>query len=176
MYRPMDTAALDFSGRSPYGERNKMYGVPPAEFIPLDVKMVNGVPTVGGAPLQSSGRTPAQLVTNPSQTSGEPPRPTFDSSLYGDSGMFTVTLVAGTPMLVLARPNQTRVQLTIQNQNAVGAVFYNFDKAADASNIAIAAGGNRLWDSAVPQGNLWLMAPAGAVCAIEFINKDITKG
>lgn len=174
---PYDPAqAIDFSGRSPYKLR-VMPGVPPAPQRTklTDVQVVDGELYVDGVRLQDIGKTANELLVNNPPAQDEP-KPVYDDSQYGESFNFQVLLVAGQPVKVLDRPNNRRIQLTIQNQNAVGNVFYAFDKAADTVNgIIVPAGGNRLWDTVVPQGDLWLIAPANSTVVIEYINKDVTK-
>ena len=167
---------LDLSGRSPFSARSAI-GLPPSHTTPPVVRFVAGQPMVKGAPLARTNKPPQDYIINPPSVaeSKSNVQPSMNPGQYGNSGMFQVNLTAGIPQLVLKRPAKTRVELLIQNLNAAGNVAYNFDGAPSiAAAINIAPGGNRLWDNAVPQGDLWLIAGVNSVVIVEFINKDLT--
>lgn len=170
-------SAVDFSKRSEYQLRQQI-GMPPAYEIPPDVYFDAGIPTIGGVPLPPIGLTLQQLVlAPPQQQRDETPAANYDASGFADSGQIPFVLAAGQSLRILLRPSNTRVQLTIQNQAAANLINYNFDKQADATNIAIPAGGNRVWDGGtVPQGDLWIFSAAGAAGVIEFMNKNLLQG
>lgn len=176
MFRPLEASeALSLRGRSPYSGPYQI-GIPPGLMRPQVAEYVNGIPTVDGVPLPTSDKKAGEYIVNPpSVQTQQPTIAVFNAAIYGDEGQFRVNLLAGIPQTVLKRPANTRIQLTIQNLNAVGVIAYNFDgDASVANNINIAAGGNRLWDTAVPQGDLSLSSAVNATVVIEFINKDIT--
>jgi hypothetical protein len=169
------TGALNFAGRSPFSVRSAI-GVPPAYAPAPDVQFKSGTPVVGGIPLATSGKTAQEYLFNPpSDPDAVKPIPSYNAGQYGEEGQITINLLAGIPQIALRRPAKKRIQLTIQNQNAVGNVGYNFDNSPSTNgSVLIAAGGNRQWDTVVPQGDLWLISAVNAVVQIEFINLDIT--
>jgi hypothetical protein len=125
---------------------------------------------------------PSQLGALPEATVEKPAPvevaslPIYTPGQFGDSIVIPFILIANVPQLVLQRTKEQRVMLLIQNQNGAGNVFYAYDRvAAVANSIFIPPGGNRLYDSAVPQGNLWLIAPANSVVVIEYMNKNALK-
>ncbi len=178
---------LDLSGRSPFSAKS-MIGLPPAHFTPPVVKFIAGQPTVKGTPLATNNKPAQDYLWNPpgnnlatgavtGAQAGANSGSTYNAQYYGDGGGFPVVLAAGIPQLVLKRPAKTRVELLIQNLNAAGNIAYAFDGAPSMANsINIGPGGNRLFDSAVPQNDLWLISAVNSVVAIEFINKDLTSG
>lgn len=169
--------AINFSERSPYS-RPYMIGVPLRKPIPPVIHFVAGQPYVKNVPLPTNHKTAQEYILNPATVpdSKTDAQPSFQAGNYGDAGTFSVNLVAGVPQLVLKRPAKTRVLLLAQNLNAIGVAAYAFDGTPSiAASINIAAGGNRLWDSAVPQGDFYMISNAAVVVAIEFINKDLTN-
>lgn len=175
-FNPM--SALMFQERNPFQIRDKLVGIPPQYQPTPDVRFVGGIPMSGNAPLAVLHRRAQEFLVNPptDPTTQRDTKGVYAAEKYGDSGTIPVTLAANVPQLVLRRPQKTRTMLLIQNQNVAGNVNYNFDAAPTPNvTVAIAPGGNRLWDSAVPQGDLWLMSGVNAVVVVEFINKDITS-
>lgn len=162
-------------GRSPY-DPSRFSALPPPSMTVPRVQEINGVPAINGAPLGPAGggqATPAGQVTPQSI-------PTYSRALYGDAKIIAVTFtgagLAPAPFspFVLARPNNTRISLLIQNVSVAGNIFYNFDQDADnTSSIVIGANGNRIWDYTCPQGNLSLFSSGAGVVVIEYINVDL---
>lgn len=112
---------------------------------------------------------------NAAQEERGDPQPTYDSSNYGEEDDITITFAAAGDLLVLPRPNQTRISLTIQNQTVAGGIRYSFNKPANAGTIII-AGGNRIWDDKVPQGDLHITAiGGGGVVVVSFMNRNIRQ-
>jgi len=103
-------------------------------------------------------------------------QPVYQPGLYGDAFTFPVVFAgAGASGIALPRPKNKRVLLLIQNQLAANNIFYCFDRIADnVSCILIGAGGNRLFDSVVPQGNLYIFALGAGSVVIEYMNIDIS--
>ena len=168
--------AISFRERSPYSGPYQI-GLPPVRAGAPDVQVRGGAPMVGNVPLASAHRQGQEFLFNPSSVPEQSQNALaqYSAQQLGDSGSVVVTLAAGVPALALKRPSKARVMLLIQNQNAVGVCAYAFDNAPSiGSSIQIAAGGNRLWDSAVPQGDLWLFSAVICVVVLEFINKDLT--
>lgn len=168
---------LNLHERSPY-QKPYLIGIPIARMMPPVIHFEGLIPYVKNTPLASSHKTAQEYLVNPPSIpdSKTDAQPSFQSQFYGDSGTFSVNLATGIPQLVLKRPAKTRVLLLLQNLAAVGNAAYAFDSSpAIASSINIAAGGNRNWDSAVPQGDLWMISNANIIVAVEFINKDVTN-
>lgn len=177
--KPFDVAnAIDFSDRSRFSLR-PMIGVPPAYAKPLKTEVnAQGVQTVNGAPLPKwEPGTPIEGKVTP--IPGETlvsPMPGYSPQWYGDAIVFPVVFAAAGPLLVLPRPNQTRVSLLIVNSTVVGNIFYTFDRVADnVSCVPIVAGGNRLFDVSVPQGDLHLFSTGAGTVIIEYMNRDIRQ-
>lgn len=168
---------LDLSGRSPFSSRSAI-GLPPSHFLPPKADLIRGQTVVKGIPLARTGKNAQDYLINPPAVpeNKSNSQPSFQSQFYGDSGQFSIILAPGIPQLVLKRPAKTRVELLIQNLNLAGVAAYNFDGSPSiGTSINIAAGGNRLFDNAVPQGDLWMIANVTVICVIEFINKDLTN-
>lgn len=56
------------------------------------------------------------------------------------------------------------------NVSVLGGIFYNFDNdASNVNGIPIALNGNRLFDSAVPQGSLFIFGTGAGVVSIEYL-------
>lgn len=99
----------------------------------------------------------------------------FDPGNYGDMIIKPVILAAGVDQLAIPRPQYERIYILIQN-NTTGFVYMTFDNAATLLNgIIIAAGGNYLADSRVPQNDLHLMSPAGGNVIACYMNVDIAN-
>lgn len=106
-----------------------------------------------------------------------------DNSKFGDSVISAVIFTSvGLPLdnngnaitFILPRPNNTRILLLIAN-TTLGQLWYNFNSPAGVGvGVPIAAGGNRLWDTAVPQGNLSLFATAAGTVQIEYMNNNVS--
>ena len=96
---------------------------------------------------------------------------------YGNATTLPFTLVGGVAQLVLRRPPQgRRIELLIQNLNVAGNVAYSFDFAPSiAGSVNIVPGGNRLFDTVVPQGDVYLLCSGAASGVIEYVNKEISK-
>lgn len=167
--------AINLQSRSPYYPPNSGANMPHAP-IPLDIWYdAAGNPTVNGQRIQaaqnSGNATPHGAVV-----------PTFDNAKYGDSVVITLSptgvgvIQLNNSPIILQRPNNTRTLLLIVNQT-LAQIFYDFDKNASQASVPIAAGGNRLWDGVVPQGNLSLWANAAGVngVIIEYMNLDVMK-
>jgi len=176
-FKPYTPAAVSFRQRSPYSAPY-LIGLPPARLGAPDVRMEGGQPMVGGVPLAVIQKSLQEFLFNTAapETVQERPVANFSAQQYGDSGSIRIDLVAGTPQRALKRPINARVELLIQNLNIAGVVSYDFDNAPSVtSSIQIPALGNRLWDAAVPQGDLWMICPVAAVVIVEFINKDLSN-
>lgn len=165
-FYPFDVAgAVDFQNRS-----RTMIGVPPAYVAPPIVGDSGDVATIQGVPLPKL--QPASVPGESVKT----PTPSYDPSMYGDAIVFPVVFAAAGEQLVLQRPNNTRISLLIVNFTVVGQIFYTFDRVADnVSCVPIPAGGNRLFDFSVPQGELHVFSTGAGTVIIEYINRDIAK-
>ena len=168
-------SAVSFRGRSPF-ETRQTPGLPPNYVASPGVKFIGGSPTVNGIPLP-----PSDVPPQDGPAIGAPPImqpvPSFEPAQYGDSITFGVVFAGAGEALVLRRPQTTRIMLLIQNFSVVGNIFYTFDRIADngISCVAIGAGGNRLYDTTVPQGDVHLFSTGAGTVLIEYMNRDITK-
>jgi hypothetical protein len=163
--------ARDTSELSPYAVARQV-GIPPAYAPPQDVVFIKGVPSVNGVPL-GHGDMQGVGITAPPVTRKDSV-PVYIDGNYGDSIIIPINIVANQPILALARPSNQRVMLLVQSQFAAGNMFYQFGKPADGfSSIAIIPFGNRLWDSSVPQGDLWLFSAVNGLAVIEYMNNNI---
>lgn len=164
------TKAIDFGDRSQFSIR-PMIGVPPPYVKPEANEYGNAVlPKYEPA-------TPAQdRVTPIPGESPVIPMPGYEPQFYGDAIVFAVVFGAAGALLVLPRPNQTRISLLIVNSTVVGNIFYTFDRVADnVSCVPIVAGGNRLFDFSVPQGDLNIFSSGAGTVIIEYMNRDIRQ-
>lgn len=108
------------------------------------------------------------------EATGLPPERIVNVGQFGEAITIALTFAAAGEVVALARPDQTRISLLIQNLSVGGNVFYCFDRQADnVSCIAIGVNGNRLFDSAVPQGELHLFSTGAGVVVVEYMNKSI---
>lgn len=122
--------------------------------------------------LTSSGQTlfpalpqPAQVTEQQAQTA-----PVFDTTRFAESFTFPVNFAAAGESLVLPRTNQKRLGLLIVNTNIPAGIFYCFSQTANNVNsVPIASGGNRLFDVAVPQGDLHIFASGAGLVIIEYM-------
>jgi hypothetical protein len=167
--------AISFRGRSPF-ETAQTPGLPPQPSPTPGITFIGGAPTIGGVPLPPSDIPPQDSSAIASPIAVDP-TPNYDPSQYGDSITFGVVFTGAGEALVLRRPQTTRIMLLVQNFSVLGNIFYTFDRTADngISCIAIGAGGNRLYDSVVPQGDVHLFSTGAGTVLIEYINRDITK-
>lgn len=165
--------AMNFAQRSPW-EVNQTPGIPPAVQSPPAIEFSDGIPSVEGVPLGEIEK-PLHDFAHNTRTAGMPTSviPVFDGSQFGDSIIIPVTFAALGEQIALARPNMTRVLLTIVSMFAAAGqnIFYAFDRTADnVSCIPIPPGGNRIYERAVPQGELHIWAPGAGTVIIEFMN------
>jgi hypothetical protein len=170
--------AVDFGQRSPFAGR-VMIGVPPANMNPPKTQSDGNSVTLFGVPLPKymAGKPQgeAQLTPVPGQ-SPIVPMPMYDPALYGDAIVFPVVFAAAGELLILPRPNAWRTSLLIVNSTVVGNIFYAFDRVADnVSCVPIVAGGNRLFDFSVPQGDLHVFSTGAGTVIIEYMNRDIRQ-
>ena len=170
-FNPYDIAgAIDFGDRSRPSERS-MIGVPPAYVKTPIVRNEGGVAYLQGVPLPK-----LQPENAPPGQAKMPPQSAYIPALYGDAIIFPVVFAAAGERMVLERPNNTRIELLIVNLSVLGNIFYAFDRVADAiSSVPIVAGGNRLFDSVCPQGELHINASAAGTVIIEYMNREISK-
>jgi hypothetical protein len=170
--------AVDFGQRSPFAGR-VMIGVPPAYFNPPKTQDNGGSVTLHGVPLPKYAPGTPQGEAKLTPIPGESPimpMPMYDAAMYGDAIVFGVTFAAAGELLVLPRPNAWRISLLIVNSTVVGNIFYTFDRVADnLSCVPIVAGGNRLFDLSVPQGDLHIFSSGAGTIIIEYINRDIRQ-
>lgn len=165
-YTPFDIAgAVDFRNRA-----RTVIGIPPANVAPAIVQSAGGIATIQGVPLPK-----LQPASVPGE-SVKAPTPEYNPALYGDMIVFPVVFAGAGEQLVLQRPNNTRISLLIVNSTVVGNIFYTFDRVADnVSCVPIPAGGNRLFDFSVPQGELHIFSTGAGTVIIEYMNRDIAK-
>lgn len=116
----------------------------------------------------------AILSPNEAQETHQPASAVFDPANYGEEDDIPITFAVAGDLLVLPRPNQTRILLLIQNLTVAGGIAYAFNKPATINvNTTIIAGGNRLWDKVVPQGDLHVAAAGAGNIVISYINTNI---
>lgn len=169
---------VNLTEQSPFTQFNES-GLPPGPAPLGPVVFRGGVPYIGNTPLGN----PARIQGAGTLASPPPIAPvgTYDRGNYGDAIVLALTFsgaglgtINGTSV-ILARPNNTRVELLIVNSTVAGPIFYNFGQDADnIASVPIGIGGNRLWDTVVPQGNLSIFSSGAGVVIIEYINVDIT--
>jgi hypothetical protein len=165
-------AAIDFKYRSPFSQKVSP-GIPRSPTNDAAVVSVasDGTPVVAGMPLRSLpiNQPAAQMQ----------PIPNYDPTNYGDvtTFRFTFPIASGAfESIVLRRPVQTRISLLVVNLSVVGNVFYCFDRTADnVTCIPIPNGGNRLFDTKVPQGDLHVFSTGAGDIVIEYMNRDISQ-
>jgi hypothetical protein len=144
-----------------------------------DISHPNGVPSVNGIPLTVIGGSARDLAfTDPGLAPGTAVPGAIDvtdSSRFGDAKVIALIFAgAGGMFNVLPRPATKRIELLIVNSTVVGQIFYNFDQQADnASSVPIGAGGNRLWDAAVPQNNLSIFSSGAGTVILEYMNSAV---
>lgn len=142
----------------------------PRNSLPLDV-------------LRSASRpVPADLTARGTSLFPELPRPssvddvraatapTVDITRFCEAFTFPVNFAVAGEQVVLPRQNIKRLGLLIVNTNIAGGIFYCFDTVAQNTNgVPITNGGNRLFDSAVPQGDLHISASGAGLVIIEYL-------
>lgn len=167
--------AVSFSNRSRF-ETRQTPGLPPARTPALRVTYPGGVPTIDGVaipPSDTQERPSTAIIPSLEQVT---PYPQFDPSKYSDAETIPVIFGAAGEQLVLRRPSTIRISLLIVNLSVVGNIFYVFGRTADnVSCVPIGAGGNRLFDSSVPQGDLHIFASGAGTVVVEYMNRDITR-
>jgi len=170
--------AVDFGQRSPFSGRI-LIGVPPAYINPPKTQSNGNNVTLYGVPLPKYTAGIPQGEAKLTPIPGESPivpMPMYDPALYGDAIIFPVVFAAAGELLVLRRPNAWRTSLLVVNSTVVGNIFYTFDRVADnVSCIPIVAGGNRLFDFSVPQGDLHVFSTGAGTVIIEYMNRDIRQ-
>lgn len=179
---PFHFPAINFSGRSPFQIRGgAMPGVPPA-LIPAETVRPGdsgaGSARVGDTPLPLYGAPAHELVRAATGTRADADvmLATYCPSMYGNMATFPIVFGAAGELVALDRPSQTRISLLVQNLSVVGNIFYCFDRPADnVSCVAIGAGGNRLFDFSVPQGDLHIFSTGAGVVIVEYMNQDISS-
>lgn len=99
-----------------------------------------------------------------------------NGGIYSDMVQLLVPIPAGTEVLALPRPGNTRILLCVQNTNASN-LYIAFDQIANASGLLIPPGGNVFFDAAVPQNDLHVVygAAADTVVPIFYMNADILR-
>lgn len=173
-YKPFVTPAISFRGRSPF-ETRQTPGIPP-QSLPAPVVSTQGdIVSVNGIPLPpGTSGTPSGAFSQSAQEAN--PDSVFLPQQYGDYTTFPIVFAGAGEQLVLARPNAWRGALLIQNLTVVANIHYCFDRPADnVSCVAINAGGNRVFDNTVPQGDLHIFSTGAGIVIIEYMNRDITK-
>ncbi len=172
LYQP---AVISFRGRSPFETRHTP-GLPPGHSLPPGISFVGDSPTIDGVPLPTSDVAPRDTQALAAPNASVTPIPDYNTALYSDATTFGVVFAGAGQAMVLPRPQSWRILLLIQNLSVLGNIFYTFDRNADnTSCIAIGAGGNRLWDSAVPQGDLHIFSTGAGTVTFEYMNRDISK-
>lgn len=170
----LDTPPLSFRGRSPF-ELRQTPGLPPPAADPLRIDYEGGQPIINGVPLPVVRSLPQDSAGIVRTIEVENPSGVFLPQNYGDAITIPIVFAALGERAVLPRPNTWRTSLLIQNLTVVGNVFYCFDRIADnISCVAIGAGGNRLFDYSVPQGDLHLFSTGAGTVIVEYVNRDIT--
>jgi hypothetical protein len=161
--------AINFSERSAEA-RKAMIGLPPHYFTEEARQAHEN--------LQQAQNAPLPRIDQPAAIGSEMvyPEAMYVPQFYGDAIVFPVVFAAAGERLVLTRPNAIRTSLLIVNSTVVGNIFYTFDRVADnVSCVPIIAGGNRLFDFSVPQGELHIFAAAAGTVIIEYMNRDIKQ-
>lgn len=160
---------------------NAANGMPPQHAATPDVVLINGVPTVAGAPLATGADSAYSLAFNrpggtQNNVTGAVATQVYDGSAFGDASVILITFAAPGGIMALARPAMMRTMLLIVNDTVIGQIRYNWDKMADGvGSVPIGAGGNRNFTPSVPQGNLFIFSPGAGNVIIEYMNRDIRQ-
>lgn len=149
-------------------------GIPPSLKTPTIRTNDAGEITIAGqsipiAPLPATLSVPSNAMN---VGKAPLPAPVSDEDNIGESVTLPIVFAGAGEVIALRRPQGRRIGLLIQNLSVVGNVFYCFDRAADnATCVAIGAGGNRLFDKAIPQGDLHIFSTGAGTVIVEVINK-----
>lgn len=174
LYTLPQNRAVSFRDRSRF-ETRQTPGIAPRNAPALLVNYPGGVPTINGVPIPPSDSTEPHSTTVLPTLEQRTPTPQYDPSRYSDAETIPVVFSASGEQLVLRRPSTTRISLLIVNLSVVGNIFYVFNRTADnVSCVPIGAGGNRLFDNSVPQGELHIFASGAGTVIVEYMNRDIT--
>ena len=168
--------AIDFTQRN-YWEKKQTPGLPPAYTPAPQVEFVGGQPTVNGVPLAPLN-IPAQEVANtPLPQSRQQTAAITIPERYGDMIVQNIAYAASGDIFILPRPTGKRAFLLIINELAApNQARVNFDKPADVnSGFPIDAGGNVLFDAAVPQNDLHVWTAAAGTITVAFINVAVSS-
>lgn len=121
------------------------------------------------ADLTAAGKSVARLPA-PSSVTQQEVLSTFDDSRLCEAVTFPVDFAVAGESIVLRRQNAPRLGLLVVNVNIAGGIYYAFDIDANSANsIPITNGGNRLFDVAVPQGDLHIFASGAGRVVIEYL-------
>lgn len=147
-------------------------GIPPATRTPQVATQADGSITIGGQPIPPAPLPVSLYVPSQASAAAETPAPTTDTDNTGEAVTVPLVFAATGEVIALRRPNGRRISLLIQNLSVAGNIFYCFDRAADGTTcIAIGALGNRLFDKAIPQGDLHIFSTGPGTVILEVINK-----
>lgn len=161
--------ALDFSERSDESVRS-MIGIPPPYITGGRGEQSNDLQL-----LQSYVLPPSEAIPSP-HPDVTTPEPVYLPQFYGDMVTFAVQFAGAGSQLVLQRANTWRTSLLIVNSTVAGNIAYVFDRVADAvSCVPIVPGGNRLFDTSVPQGDLHVFSTGAGIVIIEYMNRHIRQ-
>ena len=94
----------------------------------------------------------------------------FDEHHYARlNGSLTVNIPAGTSVLALAGPSSLRNLLQFRNPGATDPIYIDFGGSADANSIlSLAAGDQVLYDTVVPQDDVYAFATVDSVLIIAY--------
>lgn len=122
-------------------------------------------PPANAADILDPGTLPTPIIAPPATVVQEDLR-------YGDMSTQTIAFTGAGAQLVLQRPQGKRTFLVIVNELAAPNVArVDFDRPPNVSTgVPIAASANWLFDSVVPQNNVYVWVPAAGNITIAWIN------
>lgn len=129
-------------------------------------------PRPGPVPADLSARGQSLFPELPAPTSvkDNPPVPALDLTRFCEAFTLPVTFTGAGNVVALARTSAKRAGLLIVNTNVAAGIFYVFDNEASNTNgVPIVSGGNRLFDVAVPQGNLNIFSSGAGLVIVEYL-------
>jgi len=140
-------------------------------FLPSDPRNPRG--RRSPSDLTSAGPSLFKEVPRPAAVDGTP-APSIvsvdDRMRICEAFTFPINFAASGERIVLRRTSAARLGLLIINVNIAAGVSYAFDIEANATNsVQIVNGGNRLFDVAVPQGDLRIFASGAGLVVIEYL-------
>lgn len=126
---------------------------------------------------QQATLRPVALPEGAPELERHEPQAVYDANNYGDMVVKPFTFAAAGSVLALERPKHVRIFLLIQNRLGANPIEVAWDTPGQVGNgITLPAGGNVLFDSRVPQNDLFIFSPvAGFAATVAFINVNLRR-